>query len=100
MDGCISNLQNATGNFFFSPPGIHDVQTTKSFSCDAFDPEHDVSFAATQILRGNNWKRIPLGHREGWAGELFPPPRRFSTRTEAPVTAGRLNGAEECYEKL
>lgn len=45
-------------------------------------------------------REIPPGHGEGWANKFLLPPRRPSTRTEDPVRAGRLSGAEECYEKL
>lgn len=72
------------------------------FQCsfDVFDHERDIFITVTQMSRGKNCQRIPLGHREGWAAEFLPPPRRPSTTTEAPVRVGRLNGAEECYEKL
>lgn len=72
------------------------------FQCsfDVFDPERDIFFTVRKMSRGKNCQRIPLGHREGWAAEFLPPPCRPSTTTEAPVRVGRLNGAEECYEKL
>lgn len=72
------------------------------FQCsfDVFDPERDIFFTVRKMSRGKNCQRIPLGHREGWAVEFLSPPRRPSTTTEAPVRVGRLNGAEECYEKL
>lgn len=76
----------------------HKILSQLSF--DAFDAESDIFFTLTQMLRKKNNQKIPPGHGEGRANKFLPPPRSPSTRTEDPVRAGRLSGAEECYEKL
>lgn len=86
--------------FFLRHRRCSNAKSLSHWSFDAFHPERDIFFTVTQMLGEKNYQRIPPGHGEGWANKFLPHPRRPSTRTEDPVRAGRLSGAEECYEKL